>query len=127
MVRNALECGVTVLDTAPPSTDGRAEQILGRRLPRLPDGVQVATKVGGQHGIDDPGIRTLTPDLIRSTCDESLRQLGVDHIDLYYVHMPDYGTPLEEGMGALHGLVDEGKAQAFGMSNHPAWTLVESH
>lgn len=41
--------------------------------------------------------------------------------------MPDYGTPLEESMGALHGLVDEGKARAFGMSNHPAWKLVESH
>lgn len=128
VVRHALDSGlVTMLDTAPTYTGGASEEILGRLLPRLHGDIQIATKVGSRRDTGPGAHGRLRPDLIRSTCDESLRRLGVERIDLYYFHMPDHDTPLEESMGALQELVEAGKVGAFGLSNHPAWMLVEAH
>jgi aryl-alcohol dehydrogenase-like predicted oxidoreductase len=84
--------------------------------------VVLATKVG--FAVSDPGGTGLAPGRIVKACDASLRRLGTDVIDLYQVHVPDPGVPLEATLGALDGLVRAGEVRALGASNFPAWLLA---
>ena len=118
----ALEAGVNWIDTAPVYGRGRSEEVVGRFLQETSDGDRpmVFTKCGIVWDPSDPtkSTRTLHPDSIRTECENSLRRLGVDCIDLYQFHQPDQvGTPVEDSWAALLQLVDAGKVRAAGVSN----------
>jgi aryl-alcohol dehydrogenase-like predicted oxidoreductase len=107
-VRAALECGVNFFDTAPVYGDGDSEEILGEALGPRRKEVVIATKVRPAH---------LSPPMIRECCENSLRALRTDYIDLYQVHWPSAELPLEAMYEALLGLQAEGKVRAIGVSN----------
>jgi aryl-alcohol dehydrogenase-like predicted oxidoreductase len=120
-IHRAVEKGVNWIDTAPAYGLGRAEEVVGRAIADLPEGDRplLFTKCGL---VWEPGARTvsnvLAPHSIRKECDDSLRRLGVDVIDLYQIHWPSHdGTPIEESWAAMAALIDEGKVRHIGVSN----------
>jgi aryl-alcohol dehydrogenase-like predicted oxidoreductase len=120
IVARALERGVTLFDTA--NAYGDSELILGRAL-RGRREARIATKVGSRQV--EGGREGLRADVVLRACDESLRRLGVDRVDLYYLHWPDMRTPLEETLSALQKLVRAGKIAHWGISNYASWQLVD--
>src|SRR5215213_6266745 len=122
MLDRFLDAGGTFVDTADTYDDGGSEETLAPWLARRGDEVVLATKV--RFPVSDPGGEGLGAERIAAACDASLRRLGVDVIDLYQVHAPDPGVPLEETLEALDGLVRAGKVRALGASNFPAWLLA---
>jgi aryl-alcohol dehydrogenase-like predicted oxidoreductase len=124
MVRRALDAGVTLFDTADSYHEGASETILGRCLEGIRDQVLVASKVGRPVG-GDPQRSGLSPAWIRSSVDGSLKRLGIDHLDLYYLHLPDPQTPFEATLEVMDELVEVGKIRAVAVSNHAAWQLAD--
>jgi aryl-alcohol dehydrogenase-like predicted oxidoreductase len=122
MLDRFLAAGGTLVDTADVYGDGTSERVLAPWLERHRDEVVLATKL--RFKTSDPPGEGLAPDRIRAACDASLQRLGVDVIDLYQVHAPDPGVPLEDTLEALDGLVQAGKVRALGASNFPAWLLA---
>jgi aryl-alcohol dehydrogenase-like predicted oxidoreductase len=120
-----LERGVNFFDTADVYTGGRSEEILGRLIQERRDELVIATKVFNPtaSGPNDMG---LSRKHILQACEDSLRRLGTDYIDLYQVHSDDRDTPLEETLSALDQLVRDGKVRYIGASNHTAWRLSEA-
>jgi aryl-alcohol dehydrogenase-like predicted oxidoreductase len=131
VVTAALEAGITLLDTADiyGSRPGESEELVGAALAGRRDDVVVATKFGldmrGAAGADR-GARG-SRRYVRRAVEGSLRRLGTDRIDLYQMHSPDPGTPIEETLGALHELVVEGKVLYLGSSNFDAWQVVDAY
>lgn len=121
----ALDAGVTLFDTADSYGAGHNEELLGRFLKGRRGQVRVATKFGLVRQAGGYARRVdNTPAYIRSACEASLRRLGVDTIDLYYIHRLNLvETPLEESLGALADLVRQGKIRAVGLSEVSAATL----
>jgi aryl-alcohol dehydrogenase-like predicted oxidoreductase len=134
IVHRALDHGINFIDTADVYSAGESEVITGQALAgSRRDGVILATK--GHFPIDDGPFSTeRRPNtwgnsrrhLLRA-CEDSLRRLGTDWIDLYQVHRPDPNVPLEETLSALTDLVHQGKIRAFGCSTFPAEMIVEAH
>jgi aryl-alcohol dehydrogenase-like predicted oxidoreductase len=128
VVDAAFEHGVTFFDTADSYGRGQSEELLGAALAGRRDEVVVATKfgmdMGGVNG-DDKGRRGSAA-YVRTAVEASLRRLRTDHIDLYQLHTPDPETPIEETLGALAELVEEGKVRAIGSSNLQAWQVVDA-
>ena len=130
VVGAAIDAGITLLDTADiyGSRPGESEELLGTALAGRRDDVVVATKFGldmrGLNGADH-GVRG-SRRYIRRAVEGSLRRLGTDRIDLYQMHSPDPGTPVEETLAALHELVVEGKVLYLGSSNFDAWQVVDA-
>ena len=122
----ALELGVTLFDTADMYGPHTNEQLLGRWLAngRKRDRVVLATKFGIRQGAD-PSTRTIdgSPAYARAACEASLARLGVDTIDLYYLHRVDPSTPIEDTVGALADLVRAGKIRFIGLSEASVETL----
>ena len=122
-IRRALELDINFFDTAQAYGFGASEQLLGNalrdELRSRRDDIVIATK-GGLRQVGDGVERDSSPDFLRSGVDDSLRHLGVDHIDLYQVHWPDPDVPIEETAGALGELMDEGKIRHVGVSNYSA-------
>jgi aryl-alcohol dehydrogenase-like predicted oxidoreductase len=114
VVRAALDAGITLFDTADAYGDGRSEELLGAALTGRRDEAVVATKFGLPV---DGGRQGAHPDHVRSACEDSLRRLGTDHIDLYQLHRPDPDVPIEETLGALGELIEAGKVRVIGHSN----------
>ena len=116
----AIECGINFIDTAPAYNAGKAEQYIGWALDDLGAGqrkkVQIATKCANAF-IDGQYVRSGKGDLILKQCDESLRNLKTDYIDLMIVHWPDPVVPYEETFGALTRLKEEGAIRHIGVSN----------
>ncbi|HEX4252186.1 MAG TPA: aldo/keto reductase [Pseudonocardia sp.] len=125
-IRHARELGVNLFDTAQAYGFGRSEEVLGKalrsELDRDGDSLVIATKGGINPGSARP--RDARRAWLRSGVEDSLRALGVDHIDLYQVHWPDSDTPAEETATALQELVDEGKIRHIGVSNYDAEQLA---
>lgn len=123
MVAAALESGINFFDTAQSYGRGRAEELLGRALKALGrrDDAIVVTKTGPLFGEEAEGGRScdLSAKRMRRTCEESLRRLQTDRIDLLLAHWPDPQTPIEETADAAARLRDEGKIRWFGVSNFP--------
>ncbi|MDD7919085.1 aldo/keto reductase [Actinomycetospora callitridis] len=120
-IHRALDLGVTLIDTAEVYGPYVNEELVGRAIEGRRDEVVLATKFGlishtGGQGADS------SPDNVRAAVEGSLRRLGVDHIDLYYQHRVDPGTPIEETVGALAELVEQGKVRHIGLSE--AWTAT---
>lgn len=123
IIHRALERGVTLFDTANAYCDGESERILGRALAGRPEPVSIATKVGFGRVVGKP--EGLSADRIRAALDESLQRLGRDHVELYYLHVPDPRTAIEESLGALQQAFTAGKIGAFGISNYASWQALE--
>ncbi|TPW12173.1 MAG: aldo/keto reductase [Acidimicrobiaceae bacterium] len=115
MVVRALDAGVTLFDTADMYDDGASETILGEALRGHRDTVVLATKVGNPMG-GDPARSGLSRRWIVRACEDSLRRLQVEHIDLYQMHRPDPDTPIDETLAAFEELVLAGKVRAIGTS-----------
>jgi aryl-alcohol dehydrogenase-like predicted oxidoreductase len=120
-IRHARGLGVNLFDTAQAYGFGASERLLGRalgdELARNRDDVVIATK-GGLRMTRDGVVRDSSAGWLRSGVEQSLRELGVDHIDLYQVHWPDPDVPFAETAGALQQLVEEGKIRHAGVSNY---------
>jgi aryl-alcohol dehydrogenase-like predicted oxidoreductase len=127
-VRRALDLGVTLLDTADFYAGGELERLLGKAVAGRRDEAVLATR-GGAVCTDGsrPTEFNGTPDFLRRACDASLRRLGVDHIDLYYLARPDPGVPVEESVGGLAALVDAGKVWQIGLCEVPAELLYRAY
>jgi aryl-alcohol dehydrogenase-like predicted oxidoreductase len=122
----ALDAGVTFFDTADVyGNRGGSEEIIGRALEGRRDEVILATKFG--HDLGDGETRRGSREYIRGAIEASLRRLRTDRVDLYQYHRPDGVTPLEETLGALQELVEEGKVRAIGSSNFTAAMVEEAH
>ena len=122
MVDVALDAGVTSIDTANGYAAGRSETMLGEILRGRRDRVLLATKAGIYPG-DAGGHPLLSRAGLRASLEASLRRLGTDHVDLFYLHQPDRSVPLEETAAALAEVVDAGLVRAIGVSNYAAWQI----
>jgi len=117
-IHRALEIGVNFLDTADMYGPFTNEQLVGRAIAGRRDGVVLATKFGIVRSAEDPLLRGFNgkPAYVKSSCDASLQRLGVDHVDLYYLHRVDADVPIEETVGAMAELVVAGKVRFLGLS-----------
>jgi aryl-alcohol dehydrogenase-like predicted oxidoreductase len=124
----ALELGVNFLDTADMYGPFTNEKLVGRAIAGRRDEVVLATKFGNVRGPNGErlGVRG-DPEYVRESCDASLERLGVDHIDLYYQHRVDPNTPIEETVGAMKELVEQGKVRYLGLSEAAAGTIRRAH
>ncbi len=123
IIHRALERGVTSFDTANAYVDGTSEEILGRALAGRRDQALVATKVGFGRVQGKP--EGLAPDRITAALDESLRRLGMESVDIYYLHVPDHGTPITASLAAVQRALAAGKIRSFGVSNYASWQILE--
>jgi aryl-alcohol dehydrogenase-like predicted oxidoreductase len=120
-----LDAGINLFDTANIYSDGESEEILGEAISGRRDDLLLATKVRMPVG-DGPNDTGLSRHHIIRQCEESLRRLGTDYIDLYQVHEWDGLTPLEETLEALDALVKSGKVRYVGSSNYSGWQLMKA-
>ncbi|CAO1948363.1 unnamed protein product [Urochloa humidicola] len=128
IVGHAFRRGVTFFDTSDVYGPFTNEALLGEALKRLPrDRVQVATKFGVRRGAGGAPAVCGTPEYARACCEASLRRLGVDHIDLYYQHRVDTTVPIEDTIGELKKLVEEGKVKYIGLSEASPDTIRRAH
>jgi len=123
MVDRCLDAGVNFFDTANVYGQGRSETILGRALAGRRHQVVLASKVRGVMK-DAPEESGLSKSQILRAVDSTLRRLGTDYLDIYYLHLPDYGVPLEESLEAIDELVRAGKVRYPASSNYAAWQVV---
>lgn len=126
LVHRAIELGINHLDTAALYGFGANESLLGKILGSLRSKIFIASKCG-MTGVD--GKRTIDgrPEVLKRTCEEALRRLNTDVIDLYYLHRVDKNVPLEESVGAMRDLVKEGKVRTIGLSEVSAATLRRAY
>jgi aryl-alcohol dehydrogenase-like predicted oxidoreductase len=127
-LRHAVDVGVTFIDTAEAYGPFENEKLIGRALGTRRDEVRIATKASSET--DDDGTihgRNGTPEYIRKAAHRSLKHLGTDYIDLYYLHRVDPNVPIEESVGAMAELVVEGKVRHIGLSEASAATIRRAH
>ena len=127
-IHRALELGITLLDTADMYGPFTNEQLVGKAIADRRDQVVLATKFGNMRGAQGEflGVNG-SPEYVRSSCESSLSRLGVETIDLYYQHRVDLETPIEETVGAMAELVQEGKVRFLGLSEAGAETIRCAH
>jgi aryl-alcohol dehydrogenase-like predicted oxidoreductase len=127
IIDRALDAGLNFLDTANVYSIGRSEEVTGEALKRNKKRNQVvlATKVHGKMG-EDPNASGNSRRHIVEQCEESLRRLQTDYIDLYQIHRPQNDIPIDETLRAMDDLVRSGKVRYIGTSTYAAWQLVES-
>jgi aryl-alcohol dehydrogenase-like predicted oxidoreductase len=124
-----LERGGNFLDTANLYTKGHSEKIIGDHLAKTEgkrDRLVIATKFSGNHFPGDPNGGGSSRKAILAACEQSLRRLRTDYIDLYWLHVWDKHTPIDETMSALNDLVHAGKVRYIGVSDTPAWKITEA-
>src|SRR3954471_551220 len=127
-IHHAIDRGVTFLDTADMYGVGRNEELVGRAIKGKRDQVFLATKFGNVRGPNGEflGVRG-DPDYVRSACEASLQRLGVEVIDLYYQHRVDPNVPIEDTVGEMARLKDEGKVRFLGLSEAAPRTIRAAH
>jgi aryl-alcohol dehydrogenase-like predicted oxidoreductase len=125
IIGSARDAGVNFIDTADVYAGGRSEEIVGRAVQGERDRWVIATKVGYPAGSPIASGADLSRKYVMHAVEQSLRRLGTDYIDLYYLHRDDFSTPLSETVHALGDLVRQGKIRYFGVSNFRAWRLAE--
>jgi aryl-alcohol dehydrogenase-like predicted oxidoreductase len=127
-IHRALELGIDFLDTADVYGPFKNEELVGKAIRGKRDRVVLATKFGIVRDPTNPNVRGVSgnPEYVRTSCEASLRRLGVDSIDLYYQHRVDPDTPIEETVGAMAGLVKQGKVRFIGLSEAAPETLARA-
>jgi aryl-alcohol dehydrogenase-like predicted oxidoreductase len=125
----ALELGVTFFDTADMYGPFTNEELLGKALQGRREAIVLATKFGIQRDPNDPTKRGINgrPEYVRKACEDSLRRLRTDYIDVYYQHRVDPATPIEETVGAMAELVKEGKVRYLGLSEAAPETVRRAY
>jgi aryl-alcohol dehydrogenase-like predicted oxidoreductase len=128
-IHRALELGVNFFDTSDMYGPYTNEVLVGKALAGRRDDAVIATKFGIVRDAGDPTKRSINgrPEYVREACEGSLSRLGVDHIDLYYQHRVDPDTPIEETVGAMGELVEEGKVRYLGLSEAAPATIRRAH
>jgi aryl-alcohol dehydrogenase-like predicted oxidoreductase len=127
-IHHALDSGITFLDTADVYGIGRNEELVGKAIRNRRQQVILATKFGNVRAPDGAFLNVNgKPEYVRAACERSLRRLGIDVIDLYYQHRVDPTTPIEETVGAMAKLVQEGKVRYLGLSEASAQTIRRAH
>jgi len=126
-VHRAIELGIDLVDTSDAYGFGANEELLGRALKGRRDRVVLATKFGNIRHPDGSTAVNGRPDYVPQACEASLRRLGVDMIDLYYIHRVDSSVPIEDTVGAMARLVAEGKVRHLGISEAGVATLRRAH
>lgn len=127
-IRRALDLGVTLFDTADMYGVGENEKLVGKAIAGRRSEAVIATKFGSVRGADGSFLGVSgRPEYVKSACEASLKRLGVDEIDLYYQHRVDPDTPIEETIGAMAELVQEGKVRCIGLSEAAASTIRRAH
>jgi aryl-alcohol dehydrogenase-like predicted oxidoreductase len=124
IIAKAREAGVNFIDTADAYTGGRSEEVTGRAISNQRDQWVLATKLANATG-EGPNGGGLSRKWVMRAIDASLRRLGTDYIDVYYLHKEDLGTPLDETVRAMGDLVRAGKIRYFGVSNYKSWRVAE--
>ena len=127
-IQRALDLGVNFLDTADMYGPFKNEELVGRAISGRRDAVVLATKFGNMRGEDGSflGVNG-RPEYVRASCEASLRRLNVDMIDLYYQHRVDPNTPIEDTVGEMARLVEEGKVRYLGLSEAAIETIRRAH
>ncbi|MGC9319322.1 MAG: aldo/keto reductase [Armatimonadota bacterium] len=125
MIGTALDAGINFLDTADKYNAGGSERVVGKALQGRREEIVLATKVTLPMG-DGPNQMGSSRKHIMEGCEASLRRLGTDYIDLYYLHKPDPETPIEESLSAMNDLVRQGKVLYVGLSNFAAWRVADA-
>jgi aryl-alcohol dehydrogenase-like predicted oxidoreductase len=125
IIDRALDAGINVIDTADVYSGGESEEIVGAAIKGRRDDVVLATKSFNPMG-RDPNRRGSSRRWIVRACEDSLRRLGTDHVDLYQLHRPDENTDIDETMDVLSDLVRQGKVRMVGSSTFPAEHIVEA-
>ena len=127
IINRAIDAGINFIDTADAYGRGKSETIVGKALAEngKRDQIVLTTKVHGRMG-DGVNERGTSRYHIIKACEDSLRRLQTDHIDLYQLHRPDLDIPQDESLRALDDLVRSGKVRYIGSSNHAAWMVMES-
>lgn len=123
-----IELGITLIDTADIYGSGHNEELVGRAIAGRRNGLVIASKFGNRLDREQAGRRhDGTPAYARKAVEDSLRRLKLDHIDLHYLHRVDPQTPIEDTVGELARLKDEGKIGAIGLSEAPAAIIRRAH
>ena len=127
-IHEALDLGITFIDTADMYGPYKNEVLVGKAIADRRDSVVLATKFGNQRGVDGSflGVNG-KPEYVLKSCDDSLKRLGVDYIDLYYQHRVDRTVPIEETWGAMKSLVEAGKVRYLGISEASPQTIEKAH
>jgi aryl-alcohol dehydrogenase (NADP+) len=121
---SAREQGVNFIDTADQYNEGRSEEVVGRAIARDRDRWVLATKLANPWG-SGPNEVGLSRKWVMQAIEGSLKRLGTDYIDVYYLHKEDHTTPLAETVRAMGDLVRQGKIRYFGVSNYRSWRIAE--
>jgi aryl-alcohol dehydrogenase-like predicted oxidoreductase len=124
IIAKAREAGVNFIDSADAYNGGRSEEVTGRAISNQRDQWVLATKLANAMG-EGPNAGGLSRKWIMRAADASLRRLGTDYIDIYYLHKEDLTTPLAETVRAMGDLVRAGKIRYFGVSNYKSWRVAE--
>ena len=127
LIHHALERGVSFLDSADMYGWGHNEELLGKALKGRRDKAIVATKFGQTKGADGKQGIDGSPAYVQKACEASLKRLGIETIDLYYQHRVDPNTPIEDTVGAMKRLVEQGKVRALGLSEAAPDTIRRAH
>ena len=129
VIHHALDEGVTLFDTADVYGPHTNEVLVGRAIAGRRDRVFLATKFGIRLDPSDPAVRGADgrPEYVQASCEASLKRLGVDHIDLSYKHRVDPNVPIEDTVGAMSRLVEQGKVRFLGLSEAAAATIRRAH
>lgn len=127
LLHEALDLGYRMLDTAAMYGDGHNESLIGQTLAGRRDEYLLASKGGLRRSPEGQRFIDGSPDSLKQECDDSLRRLGTDAIDLYYLHRPDKNVEIEDSVGALADLVAAGKIRAIGLSEVSSETLRRAH
>lgn len=125
VVHAAIDAGITFFDTADVYGSGQSEEYLGKAIKGRRDDLVIATKFRSPMG-DTPYDQGGSRRYIRRAIEASLRRLGTEYVDLYQMHGPDSGTPIEETLSALNDLVHEGKVRYVGSSNFSGWQIADA-
>jgi aryl-alcohol dehydrogenase-like predicted oxidoreductase len=125
IIQAAVDAGINFIDTADVYSAGESETIVGKAVKGRRDSLVIATKFHGQMG-EDPNMAGNTRRWILRACEDSLRRLNTDYLDLYQVHRPEPDTDIDETLGALSDLVHQGKVRYLGSSTFPPSAIVEA-
>ncbi|MBH67948.1 MAG: NADP-dependent oxidoreductase [Rhodospirillaceae bacterium] len=124
IIESAREIGVNFIDTADTYVSGDSERLVGRCIKTSRNSWVLATKLANKMS-DNPNSGGLSRKWVLQACEDSLKRLKSEYIDIYYLHKEDHNTPLEETIKAMGDLIREGKIRYFGLSNYRSWRVAE--